>query len=91
MAKNKVARHRCVQMISHLGEIEYVLFILRECTTDVSDSEDMYNDLRDALMECWRLSFAHTLLLHYLNSSAVKRRRWILQNLLQSLETDPAC
>jgi len=60
MVKNKVARRRCVQMISHLGEIEYVIFILCECTTDVSNSEDMNNDLRDALMECWRLSFAHT-------------------------------
>jgi condensin complex subunit 3 len=54
-AKDKNVRYRVVcfvaEVISQLGELEYVLFVLRRVPVTSVVSEDMYNSLRLALME----------------------------------------
>lgn len=65
IAKNKNVRYRCIhvvsEMISHLGEIEYVVCYPSSADIDAfAFSEDTYNELRAALME--RLNDKETLI-----------------------------
>ena len=54
-AKDKNVRYRVVcfvaEVISHLGELEYVFFLFRRDFVTYFVSEDIYNTLRTALLE----------------------------------------
>ena len=110
LAKNKNVRYRCIhivsEMISHLGEIEQVVFEPRlwseNSTTDalILFSEDAYNELRDSLIQ--RVYDKETLVRVHVVIALSKLvgtespdeieqgEQTILQTMLDIVSTDPA-